>query len=189
MKAVVELEDLGMSPDVGAVVADEDGDIAEDADLAFGAVGSQGGPLLIEEELDDLLDGEVAAALVHHPRHGVGLAGGVLGGPLVPAEVVEAAAKDGIDCVVGEPGDVVLAEALEAEALFLGSAVEEVGCGFFDQRNLLREGGAKVARALVSGQATGNTVEAILGEPSIADQELQADEQWIAGEGGERRVG
>ena len=50
-----------MGPDVGAVVADEDGDIAEDADVALGAIASQGAPLLAEEELDNLLDCKLAA--------------------------------------------------------------------------------------------------------------------------------
>ena len=36
---LVELEDVGVGPDVGAVVADEDGDVAEDADVARIAVG------------------------------------------------------------------------------------------------------------------------------------------------------
>ncbi len=34
MAVLVELEDLGVGPDVGAVVADKDGDITQDADVA-----------------------------------------------------------------------------------------------------------------------------------------------------------
>ena len=61
---LVELEDFGVGPDVGAIVADEDGNVAEDADFAVGAVAAKGAPLLGEEELDDLLDGELAALFV-----------------------------------------------------------------------------------------------------------------------------
>ena len=38
---LVELEELGVGPDVGAVVVDEDGDVAEDADVFGGAVLAQ----------------------------------------------------------------------------------------------------------------------------------------------------
>ena len=31
----VKLEDIGVGPDVGGVVVDEDGDVAQDADVAF----------------------------------------------------------------------------------------------------------------------------------------------------------
>ena len=34
---LVKLEDLGVGPDVGAVVVDEDGDVAEDADASLAA--------------------------------------------------------------------------------------------------------------------------------------------------------
>ena len=155
LKAVVKLEDLRMRPDIGAVVADKDGNIAEDANPALGAVSSQSRPLFVEEELNDLLDGELASAFVHETGEGVGLAAGELGGPLVPAEIVEAAAQHTVHRVVGEPGNVVLAEPLEAEAVFLRSAIKKVGRRFFDQRNLLVEGRAEVAGALVSGQTAG----------------------------------
>src|SRR5581483_12204700 len=52
---IVELEDFRVGPDVGRIVADEDGDVAEDFDFAFGAIGAEGVPLFGEEELDDLL--------------------------------------------------------------------------------------------------------------------------------------
>jgi len=99
----VKLEEFGMGPDVGGVVVDEDGDVAEDADVALAAVGAKGAPLLVEEELDDLLDGEFAGVVVERSGESVMLALGVLDGPLMPTGVVEAAAEDIEHGVVGEP--------------------------------------------------------------------------------------
>jgi len=39
-------------PDVGTVVVDEDGDVANEADVAGGAVIAEGAPLLVEGELE-----------------------------------------------------------------------------------------------------------------------------------------
>ncbi len=149
---LVELKDFGVSPDVGGVVADEDGDVAEDFDLALDAVGAEGVPLLGEEELDDLLDGDVAAGVVQERGHGIGLAEGVFGRPVDPAGVVEAAAEDGEHGPIGEPGDVVLSEALEAGALLAVGALEEVCGGLFDERALGIESALEVARAVVAGE-------------------------------------
>ena len=90
-----------MRPDIGRVVADEDSDVAEDLNLALGAVVMKGTPLFSEEELNDLLDGDVAAGFVEQRGHGVGLTEGVFGRPADPAGVVEAAAEDGKHRPVG----------------------------------------------------------------------------------------
>ena len=78
-----------MSPDVGGVVVDEDGDVAEDVDVALVGVRLERAPLVVEEKLDDLLDGERAGVAVEDGGEGVVFATGVLLGPLVPTDVLE----------------------------------------------------------------------------------------------------
>src|SRR6185312_14576309 len=41
----VQFEEVGASPDVGAVVVDEDGNVADELDAALRAVGAEGTPL------------------------------------------------------------------------------------------------------------------------------------------------
>ena len=60
----MQLEDFRVGPHVGAVVADKDSHVADEADLALRAVGAQSLPLLIEGELDGLLDLEIVPALL-----------------------------------------------------------------------------------------------------------------------------
>ena len=52
---LVQLEDLRVSPDIGAVVADKDGDVAEDTDVAHVCVLAKRAPLLVEQVLNRLL--------------------------------------------------------------------------------------------------------------------------------------
>ena len=179
VELLVELEDFGVSPDIGAVVVDEDGDIAHDLDALFGAVGANGAPLLVEEELDGLLDGEFAALFVEDGGHGVAVAVGVLGGPLVPAGVAVHAADDGEHGVVGEPGDVVRTELMEARAQVVGGPVEEVGGGLFDERQLLVGGEDEVCGAFVAGES----LDAVPGDPALVGEALKTDEQGVSGEG------
>src|SRR6202049_3201811 len=48
---LIQTEQLAVGPDVGAVVVDKDGYIANDANRAFGTIAAQGPPLLIKGEL------------------------------------------------------------------------------------------------------------------------------------------
>ena len=114
------------------------------------------------------------------------LALGVLGGPLVPTGVVEAAAEDVEHGVVGQPGEVVLAELLEAGALVVAGVVEEVGGGLFDQRKLEAGG---LCRSRRGRRAREGLAMRSCGDPAIVNEALQADEEGIAGEGGESGVG
>ena len=54
-KVVFQAKDLGMRPHVGAVIADENRDVANDANAALAAVRAQGAPLLEECELQEAL--------------------------------------------------------------------------------------------------------------------------------------
>ena len=91
-----------------------------------GAVLAQAAPLLAEEVLDDLLDGEFAAVAGEQRAEGIVIALRVFDGPIDPADIAVHAAQDVEHGVVGEPGDIVLAEFLEAGLLLGGGVVEEV---------------------------------------------------------------
>ncbi len=57
------------------------------------AVAAQSAPLLVEEKLDGLLDGEFAAALVHEAAESAALPLRVFDRPIVPADIVVAFAE------------------------------------------------------------------------------------------------
>ena len=141
-----------MSPHVGAVVVDEDGDVAEDADAALSGIGLEGAPLLIEEKLDGLLDGQGAGVVIQDSGQCIVRAAGVLRRPLVPTGVVETTAEHVEHGVVGQPGEVVLAELLVVSALFVVGAIEEVGGGLLDERELESHGFYEVGGAFVARQ-------------------------------------
>src|SRR5207302_319444 len=61
----IQLEEIRVGPDVRAVVVDEYGNVAEDADVARVRVFAQRGPLLADQVLNRLFDREVAAGLIH----------------------------------------------------------------------------------------------------------------------------
>src|SRR5579871_939875 len=141
-----------MGPDISAVVADEDGYIAEDTNLAVGAVVSKSAPLFVEEELDHLLNSEFAAVAIQRGGQGIVLALCVLGRPLVPTRVVVLPPQNVEHGVVGQPRDVVLAELLEAGALVIGCMVEKVSCGFFDEWQLPSGCTFEIGGTIVSGK-------------------------------------
>jgi hypothetical protein len=70
-----------VGPDIGAIVVDEDGNIAQDANAAAGAIGPEASPLFAEEVLDRLLDDELAAVAGEQGGERVVIAVRVLGGP------------------------------------------------------------------------------------------------------------
>ena len=149
----VEFEVLGVRPDVRAVVVDEDGDVAEDTDVFASAVLAQAAPLLAEEVLNGLLDGELAAVAGQQRANSVVLALLVLDWPVDPADVSVHAAQHVEHCVVGEPGEIVLAEILEASQPLRRGMVEEVGRCLFNEWELEARGFFKVGGTVVPGQA------------------------------------
>ena len=182
--AFVQFEDLRVGPHVRTVVGDEDCDIAQDADLALGTIAAQRRPLLLEEELDYLLDRQLAPRLVHDGGQGIGVAESVLFGPVNPAFQTKPATQYGEQCPVGEPRNVVLSEFLKATTILRAGVVEEVGCRFFHQRQLSLRGCGKVTGPLVTRQPQ----DALLGDPALLDQALQADQRCVARKRGQRRI-
>jgi hypothetical protein len=107
----------------------------------------------------------------------------------VPTGIGEAAAEDRIHGVVGEPGDVGLAEVLETLAVFGSGLVEEGGGSEFDEGKFLFPDGGEVAGTFVRPDAAGDGVDLVPGEPAVADEVLEGEEHGISGESGERGVG
>ena len=50
----VELKELGVGPDVGRIVIDKDGDVADETNVACGTILAQGTPLFVKGELEGL---------------------------------------------------------------------------------------------------------------------------------------
>ena len=100
---VVQFKEITMGPDIRAVIADKDGDIAQYFDFAFGAVSTQSSPLFAEEELDHLLDREFATGLVQERSHGICVSKGIFPGPLIPACITEASSQHREHRIVGQP--------------------------------------------------------------------------------------
>src|SRR5712671_2144855 len=66
----VELEQVRIRPDIGAVIVEEDGDIADHANRTFGSVVAQRVPLLKKEELHDPVGGENLLEFARRFLHG-----------------------------------------------------------------------------------------------------------------------
>ncbi len=136
-----------MGPGVGAVIGDEDGDVADDADTLAVGIGLQLQPLLIEQELLKLLllNGIVqrGGPLFHGPL----LPLGDIAGPLVPdaALLLLVVLLQGHEqSEVVEPVGGVGAEGVEGGAL-VGVAVGlEVFVGGAEQRALILDDRAEV---------------------------------------------
>ena len=112
----VEAEQVGLSPDIGAVVVDEDGDVANDADGALRTVAAQGPPLFVEGELQGAADFELDGKFFPKFIQSDGIAMGKIVGPLIPAfQFLVSANRVEQDEIIEPPG-IAGAEAVEAVA-------------------------------------------------------------------------
>ncbi len=93
----IQFEELGVGPDVGRVVVDEDGDVPDEANVAGCAVVAKGLPLLVKRKLQGLGGGQFFAVFEAQAVEGGGVAVLDLARPVVPGGVVEFAAEDGIE--------------------------------------------------------------------------------------------
>jgi len=92
-----------MSPDIGAIVVHEDRNITQDVNLSFCAIGAQSAPLFMEEKLNDLLNGQLAAIGIERFGDSSIISMCVFSWPLMPANVSELSPKDIEQGVVSEP--------------------------------------------------------------------------------------
>ncbi len=132
----VKLEEVGVSPDIGAVVGDKDGDIADEADGAVAAVMAQGLPLPVKGELDDAFHLKRGGELGAEPRERLWAAVRDFFGPGVPGSGGMLTAQDIEENKIVEPVGVVRAVFLEGLPLLRRVAGEEAGGGLLEQRHL-----------------------------------------------------
>ncbi len=111
---LVQLEEFRMSPHVGGVVVDEDGDVPNEADVARRAVLAQVAPLLIKGKLQSLSDGEFFAVFQTQPVERRGVAMLHVIGPVVPGGIVELAAQNRVQRPVIQPRGVGAAISFKA---------------------------------------------------------------------------
>src|SRR4051812_6096578 len=105
---------MRMRPHVSAVVADKNGDVADDLDAALGRSRPDSTPLLGKKELDDAMELQLFREFVVHFLESFGLARGELARPSVPCGAVEALAQAGEKDKVLQPPIILSAESFEA---------------------------------------------------------------------------
>ena len=177
--ALVELEQVLVGPHVGAVVRDEDGDVADDGDPALAGLGSKRAPLVEEHELTEDVKVDLLGQLQMCARQGVRVAVAQLGGPLGPiATVVILERREEREIVeptrLGRPKLIELLAALRS--LTLKSSVQ----------HLTLERQQLTVVVTVGGQA-GQVREVVQGEQAPIDQGLRRDQQRVSGK--RRRAG
>src|SRR5215469_12451812 len=173
-----------MHPHVGAVVAHKDRHVAENLNLSLCAILSQGGPLLVEEELNYLFNRNLPSMRIQQFRHCIMLAQSILCGPFIPTHRVMHSPENIEDGVIGQPRNIVLAELLKSRTRLVVCPVKKVRCSLFNQRKLLLRRTVEVRGALVSRQP-GNPLTC---KPPLVRQALDADQQWISCKGGQSRI-
>src|ERR1700722_8196931 len=108
-----------MGPDVGTVVADKNRNVADKAYVAFGTVGAQRPPLLIESKLDSLLNLEIIPALLLQPEERIRVAMCVLPRPGRPGTQGESLPQHDVARVIQQPKGILFPKALEADPLLI----------------------------------------------------------------------
>src|SRR5271167_1183288 len=105
-----------MGPHVSAVIADENREVANDANTDFAAVGAQGAPLLGEGELQEALLLKLVMQLLAQLGHRFRMAANDLFRPAIPRLVTKTLAQGAKQHIILEPPMVLAAEVLVAFA-------------------------------------------------------------------------
>ena len=180
----IQPKQIGVSPHIGTVVIDKNGDIAYHPDGTLGTVESQGVPLLVEEELNGPADlqsfGEFMPCGIERLR----FAAGQLARPLAPNLLLVTLPKRVVEDEVLQPPGILFAKTIKARSSISRSAAEESFCGFSKQWQLHR---ANLTVVDISN-AVGQRRETRRLDPPALRQPVQADEQRIPGKSRSRRV-
>src|SRR5271166_3835077 len=99
-----------MRPHVGAVVADEDGDVADDANSLLGAVRAQSTPLLEKRKLQEALFLQLVVQFLLQLLHRFGATVHDVLRPPIPRLIPESLAQRAEQNVVFQPPEVLAAE-------------------------------------------------------------------------------
>ena len=177
----VELEELGVGPDVGRVVRDVDREVADQPDPLPGAVRAQALPLVEEEVLEGLLDLVAAAELGAGAVDRVGQPAPELLGPVRPGRTAVALLARDEEAVVVEPRRLALDEGREVGRRGLEQSPRRA----IEERRPVRPRGREVDPALGEGR---ERPERVLLEVAVVDEQLRAEQQRVAGERRRARV-
>src|SRR5437899_8537391 len=112
-----------MRPDVGTIVGDEHRDVADDCDTELGGVCTQRAPLLEEQALAELMEGDAVREALTGSMQRLRLAAAQLGRPFGPARL-EIVDKGRIESEVVEPVGVCVAELFDSWTESLPAASE-----------------------------------------------------------------
>src|SRR5215813_1745649 len=85
---IIEVEEMAVGPDVGAVMRDEDRSVADDLDPMFVGVAGEAEPLLEKEELVELLRADFYRMILAEKVHGLVFAVAQVGIPFRPLTAV-----------------------------------------------------------------------------------------------------
>ena len=178
---LIQLEHLGLCPDLHGIQRHVDGHVTDDLDAVAVGIGAQSGPLLVEQVLDKAVEPDLVCQLIAHCLHGLGIAHLHAGLPVVPGGAVILGLQGHEHGEIGQPGLVVLQEQFKLIAAL------ETGVGNAQNLQLviveLAEIGLGIAPAPVDG------LHLFLIEQALFDQGFQIDQIVVAGEGGAGLVG
>jgi len=179
MSGLVEVVVLLIAPDVGTVVSDEDGDIADDLYGAFGGVAAEFIPLFAEFKLEEVFELNAVLQFFRPRLQGEFIARREGGMPLSPGDASVLLLDGPIEGVVGEPVLIRLTELIVLFPEFAGGAVTEgVERPLVDDVSM-SEDGIEVERFLTeSGLRKNGTFQQALFEELV-----EADEEGVPGEG------
>ena len=142
-------------------------------------------PLAIEEKLAELDEIDVLAVLLHPLDEGLGVTSGEGLRPFVPRFAATAVAEGAEEGVVGEPVAVPLAEVGQLENQLSRLVVGEATECEPQQLELERRHGVEIHPF---GWKFRHIPHILIEKDAVLHQQVGADEQLIAGKGGDRRV-
>ena len=184
----IEAENVRMRPHIGAVVADEDGDVADDADAAGGA--AQSAAPATAQKMRIAENGRSPSSSrncwreADSARPGSRL--GELARPAIPALSLEAAAQGVKEHEVFQPPGIVVGETCRRRQRLVPPALNR------NSRAAPASSGnlASCDAFVIHGPpGPGSGADSLPRNQSAFGQTLQADQQNVAGKGRNRRIG
>src|ERR1700690_2957082 len=182
----VEVKEIGMRPDVGAVMRDVDGNVAHEADAAILTVRLEAIPLPKEFELPIFEGLDFRSKPLRPLAHSLRIAAVKRGVPGSENDSMVRVFNGHKERVVVEPGSGIRAKALEGRAIGMGCIRKKDLRGTAQDGHLVGNDRAKVNGVFREG---GNAGEIGRLQQPLLREPFGADEQRIAGEGGETLVG
>ncbi len=183
---VVEPEALLVSPHVGTVGGDVDGQVPEQPDVTGVAVGLQGRPLAVKEVLPVDVSLDRRFVLLAGASKGVRVAAHQGRGPLGPGGPAVGVLQGGVERVVVEPGGLRLPKLLNARRVGGRHIVPKSAEGGAEHLPFARDQ-ARVVDVVVGQLCEGGQV--VLRQQPVFHEGLGANQKRVAGERGRAGIG